>query len=799
MPPLAHRWDARAAPLLLPAAVFTLGLVLARTELVPPVPAALLGAGAAAFLLLARRRGLALALALGAALGLADLMLDARAACAPDAWEGMLRFQARVLDVESRPNGAMLMLEDARKSNGERIAGRLRLYGRHLPAAVVPGAGVEVVARLSRPEADRNPGAFDYPSWCFDRRIARTGSVRNIRVIAAAEPSAIERARARVRAAIDRAEPRVKGVLEALVLGRQGMIDREVRAAFAAGGASHLLAISGLHFGMVAGFGFLLAWIVLTARLAWIVALPVRRLALAAGLMLAAGYGTLAGWPLPAMRSGAMLAAGVIAWWCRARIHPMQTLAIAALMVLVCDPSAVASLSLWLSFAATAALLVWAGRPRTAASPSRRIWAALKGLLAVSSVAFLATLPWVAASFGRLPLYAVPANALLVPLYGFWVLPAALAGAVLAILGLDSLAGAAMHAAGAGVRAGLVLLESMRSWPMGDLHVVKLPFVAHLAFGALLACVGLFWLRGRTRPALLALGIALSAYAGLLLHERRPAAPLWAVWDVGQGAASMLALPDGTVIAVDAPGRRTQRFTGGNRAAEAMRAVGLLHADVVVVSHAQSDHMGGVADLIEGLNRVGALLLPDVPAMRRHPGLSRLRKLALRRGARILWTAAGQRFRWGGVRARVLWPPRGLSGGDPNATSLVLSVRLPDGRGLLWPGDIERGTERKLAPRIEPVQAMLAPHHGSRTSSSEALLVRARPALVVIQRGRRNRYGFPHPEVLARYQKHGARVLDTADGAVLVRWEKDGMKLRRGTPPVSPRRAAALQWWEAHL
>ncbi|RME81715.1 MAG: hypothetical protein D6771_07975, partial [Zetaproteobacteria bacterium] len=119
---------------------------------------------------------------------------------------------------------------------------------------------------------------------------------------------------------------------------------------------------------------------------------------------------------------------------------------------------------------------------------------------------------------------------------------------------------------------------------------------------------------------------------------------------------------------------------------------------------------------------------------------------------------------------------------------------------LLWPGDIEARVERMLAGKLSPVDAVLAPHHGSRTSSTKGFVRALRPRLVVAQAGKRNRFGFPHPEVVARWRKAGARVLTTAEGAVEV--DLKSWRIRRFSPPASERMQAGAmfaRWLQRHL
>jgi competence protein ComEC len=255
-------------------------------------------------------------------------------------------------------------------------------------------------------------------------------------------------------------------------------------------------------------------------------------------------------------------------------------------------------------------------------------------------------------------------------------------------------------------------------------------------------------------------------------------------------------LPDGHVLAVDAPGRRGSRFNGGVIAAEALRAMGLTHADVLAATHAQSDHMGGMISLMGRLNRVGELWLPDVPAAHRRRMARELVAMARKRGAMVRWLAQGDVVRLGQVTARTLWPPRGYAPANPNDASLVLSLVLPGGKRLLLPGDVEaRGEADMIRAGIGRHDLALMPHHGSVTSSTPAFARAVHPALAIAQTGAGNRYGFPNSEAVRRWRRVGAAVANTADGAVLVDLSGGGVSWRHAPPVRSARRAWALRLW----
>ncbi|HXH71724.1 MAG TPA: DNA internalization-related competence protein ComEC/Rec2 [Mariprofundaceae bacterium] len=789
--------DWRRLPLAGPVLLFVAGLASARTDLLPIGWAALLIFFITGGLLLARKKILATVLLAGVLWGMASLMADAWRVAADPSWLADWKVEGTVASVEKRENTVRLRLADVRRADGAALHGLADIYlfgkSEEVPVA---GQHVAVVAHFKQPENDRNPGAFDYRAWCFDRHIALVGSVRGGITIQDARISMFELVRQRIREAAAGLEPQSAAILMALLLGDRSGIDETTNRLFSATGTAHLLAISGLHMGMAAGWAMALAWWLLTRREAWIVNLPVRRVALTIGVLAAAVYGMLAGWPLPAQRAALMLAAGALAWLLAARTEPLNTLLAALLLILLFDPAAVASLSLWLSFLATAALLMWSVQQQEQSSWQRGITI----LLSISLLSWLVTLPLVVSAFGRLPLYGLPSNLLLVPLYGFGVMPLALSGELLAMVGWHSGAAWSLSGAASLIAAGQWLLAIIAGWPGSGRVVLSPPMWICFIYGGLLSAAGFSWWKGRWKTAASVAALAVTMLLADILVEQQVDTPTWVVWDVGQGAASSLLLPDGGVLDVDVPGSPGSRFNGGTKVAEGLRALGITHADVLVLSHAQSDHLGGAPSLLQHLNRLGEIWLADVPAVHGDRRVVQIIRKARAMGGDVRWLAAGDSLQWQGVRVDVLWPPRGYRPANANNASLVLHLQLPDGQRLLLPADIEEAAETAM-PLPGEMDAMLVPHHGSRTSSSMPFVQSARPGVAIAQTGRENRYRFPAADVVARYRSMGTRVLNTADGAVVLRWSANVVEpeVQIRTAPVSVRRVSALQWWQSHL
>jgi len=680
-------------------------------------------------------------------------------------WVGhTITVDATVAKVQQTALRTRLSLHDVRRSDGASLHGAVwcYLYGKQRLHGIMVGDHLHGALRLHRPRNRHNPGGFDFKHYCRQHHIVLLGAAASPLHITP-DATLLATIRQRVRSALHTIEPAPRAVLAALLLADRSQLNDHQWQLFSASGTAHLLAISGLHIGMVAGWGFLMAWWWLTRKEAWIVHLPVRRCALAMGVILAIGYATLAGWSLPTQRAVLMLAAAAIAWWLRSQSHPLNTMLAAVMLIVLLDPQAVTSISLWLSFAAVTALIIWG--MQTEPYHGNRWRTALHGLLWVSVIASLATLPLVAGIFGRFPLYSLPANLLLVPLYGLWILPSSLSAALLAIVGWGAGAHGLLLVAATGVAAGQWLLEIFYQLPAGSWWLPHLPLWWLMLVSILLAAAAIVWWK---HYRLAALSIMTAALLMLVVWpENDVTQTQWTVWDVGQAAATTVRFPGGKVIAIDAPGKRGSRFNGGSTVANGLRAQGVTHLDVVAVSHLQSDHAGGIASLLRRMNRVDALWLADVPENRNAWQLHDWQRELHRLGGKIYWLARGDTVSIGGHSVHVLWPPRHAHRANANNQSLVLSIALDGKQRMLAMGDSEAPVERQLVQySINHHDLLLVPHHGSKSSSTLAWVQRVHPSLAIMQTGFNNRFHFPNPTVVQRYRNVGAAIANTANGAI---------------------------------
>lgn len=584
-----------------------------------------------------------------------------------------------------------------------------------------------------------------------------------VRVLGAT-PSPGERLRAAAASASRRLFGARAPLIDALVSGRRSALDRGLTDDFAAAGLVHLLSISGFHVGVI------IAWLVLVARAAG----ASRERALLGAAVIATLYVTWLGWPAPAARACGLAWLLTIGRVRQRNASGTSVLAVSCLGVLLVDPWAVRDLGAWLSAASLGGAMAcvrWSDR----VLGEGWFWRTLAG----SVGATLATAPITAATLGTVAPIGIVLNFVAIP-----VAAVAVPAAVLALLlaPLPALAGA--FAAGAGLA--LALLERLAHAgalvPGGHVVAAAGPEAA-LPWLALLG--GAIWaVRGRAPLAVVrwraALLLAAASWGSVAVAAwgRRPHDGVTLTLDfldVGQGDAAVLRTPHGHWVAIDA-GPATPRDDAGARVVVPfLRRQGARGLDLLVVSHAHADHVGGAAAVVEALHARAAFEPGEAWA---DPVYTGFLSAVAAEGTAWYPVRDGMRLELDGVTFRVLHPDTTWAewGLDLNEDSAVLLVEYGDFRAL-FAGDAGLVAERRLAGHVGRVSVLKVGHHGSRTATGDAWLDELAPRAAVISVGRGNRYGHPAPETLGRLARHAVPVLRTdQDGAISV--ATDGRRLQ---------------------
>lgn len=557
--------------------------------------------------------------------------------------------------------------------------------------------------------------------------------------------------------------------VRALLLGDGGDVPPAVERSLRRLGLGHLLAVSGLHVGMVAGVVLLLAT-PLPRPARWL-----------AGLAAVGLYLLLVG-PRPSLlRASAMACLAVVALLAERPPSARNALAVAAAVLVLTRPATLGEPGFQLSVGATAGLL-WLSphlAERWARTPLlERLPCPVRDGLAVSAGAQLGTLPWALPLFCLLVpaaplvnLVAVPWAAVLLVGCGLWTALAALAagseaGAALAGALLPALD---LLAAPAG------LLTALRPTPWTSLPLALGPVPAALLALALFACLA----RPRVGLPFVAAALAWTAADGARLAARgglagARAVPELVMIDVGQGDAILLR-DGGETLLVDGGGWPAGDL-GGRVLLPTLATLGVRRLDRVLLTHPDRDHCGGLVQI------AGYLAVAEVwtgPAVDKAGATGCAAELLSLPGVRRRTAAAGARLRVGRFRIEVLHPEAGEKerpGSGDNDASVVLAAEV-FGRRTLLTGDVEAAGERALVGRRRGLDCdvLKVAHHGSRSSTTPALLAAATPDLALVSAGARNPYGHPAPDVIDRLRRAGARVLRTdRHGMVVLRFHPDG-------------------------
>jgi len=701
-----------------------------------------------------RRLGVAL---LCAALGFAwaawraDLRL---ADGLPDHWQGVDLSVVGVVgdlpQIDARGERFVLDVERVVTPHAPALQ-RIQLT-RYWPDEAAPGPTVhagerwQFTVRLKRPYGTHNPHGFDLEAWMLERAVAASGYVREQPLprrldARAATPTAwiaATRAAIRQRIVATLGDAPYAGVIAALVIGDQRSIPYAQWRTFTRTGVNHLLSISGLHVTMIAA---LAGWAVAFGWRRWPRAaerLPARQAGLLAAVLAASMYAVLAGFQVPAQRTLFMLGVLALAFWGRREPRPFSALAWALFAVLLIDPWAVLSAGFWLSFGAMAAIL-WVTFGRVALPGRLRAWGS------VQAAVTLALAPVLLLLFQQVSIVSPLANAIAIPVVSWLVTPLALLGVV--VPPLWHAAAWAMAWLGQGLAWAASLPWAVAVRPAPDQGAT------------LLAVVGTVWV-------LLPRGFPLRALGGVLwlplafpLNAGIPPDTFEAdVIDVGQGTAVLIRTVHHTLLYDTGPAF-ADSDAGERIVGPYLRASGVGELSGVIVSHDDSDHSGGLLSLLR-----------DVPTGWLLHGLPAASPL-LAAAPSPRHCHRGQHWQWDGIRFEILNPPLAAyaeSNRRDNDYSCVLKVSR-SGQSLLITGDAERRGELELLESGADVAAtvLVVGHHGSRTSSLDEFVKQTHPRYGVFTVGFRNRYGHPHPQVMARFRERDVRMLRSDSGGLI--------------------------------
>ncbi len=647
-----------------------------------------------------------------------------------------------------------------------------------------------------RPVVPRvNPGGMrrSYPRPLFFTRLTTAGEIAPVRTSGPGIRSLFDQLRHDLghfwRQTLP---PNQANLARALTLGEAAVISPTQRTVFRRTGTAHLLAVSGLHLGLLIAFVFALIRFVLIRIPVLAHRDDVGRFAAILAMPLALAFTLLASCRPPVVRACVMVLSALLSRALGRQAATVEAVALAGVALLAFDPELLTSPGFQLSFAAVFGFIAM-GRPdrsSTISTPpevpptkwrviSERCAMLATSLFRASLAAAAATTPLVIVHFNYVSLTSVPINMLAVPLTGLIILPGLLIVTVLALL---APAAAAVIAQPLGMLLQTLerFLTFVSSFPCTVDHPSGLTgWAITVLCGAVLLA-----LAGKRRCSWFLLSVALLLGCAGLLSDApdrpRPGALTVDFLDVGQGDATLITFPDGRHWLVDAGGSSSDRFDVGEQiVVPALRALGVSTIDTLMLTHPDVDHVGGMPAVldtfaVERLIENGQGLAEGAdPRYHELLAMARAQDIPIERPPRICGSA-----RVGGVLTTIVHPCHGEHSYDPtlsfNDNSIVLNLTYGR-RSFLLPGDISTEAEQLLIGRrmIGPIDILKLPHHGSNTSSSAQLLELTSPAIGVASAGLWNRHGIPHRPVLRRLAQRGIRLLRT-DRMGAIRISTDG-------------------------
>ena len=623
--------------------------------------------------------------------------------------------------------------------------------------------------RLKKPNGLMNPGGFDYEKWLYQNRILATGYVRDAHLISQLEKSSslwtyfynkLSFLRQQLSDQLDTSllDYPYKGLIKALSIGYRHDMSAQQWKLFLQTGTNHLVAISGLHIGLLSSLVWLLVNTLWKSSTILSLRIPAYYVASVFALLSAIIYAGLAGFAIPTQRALIMLFVVFIALMLRREILPSYVLLLALLIVLIFDPLSPLSIGFWLSFSAVAIIIFsLSGRLDIAGGRLAKLWQ----LARMQLIIFVGLLPLMMILFHHFSLSSPLANFLAVPLMSIIIVPITLLASALLLI-FQPLA---------------LWLFKLLQWPIDALFwylekLTQLPesiyFLSETSlFAIILSFIACIWLLmpkgwpGRWLGMLLFLPAIMSSAMSREADDIPAGEIKMTVLDVGQGLSIVIRTRRHSLV-YDTGDKYSPRFNMSDMVSiPYLRLKGNYEIDKLVLSHSDRDHAGSYMELQQ-------LSIKEVISGEPKKIVNKYQIPLIH--ASITQCVQGQQWQWDGVKFEVLSPHLvENSRSKANNQSCVILVTTGSMQRILLTGDIEKTVEEKIIedyPELK-VDILVVPHHGSKTSSSSAFLEQIRAEIAVFSYGYRNRFHHPADEVVQRYNKRQVRLFNTSNGGAI--------------------------------
>ena len=639
--------------------------------------------------------------------------------------------------------------------------------------------------KLKIPRGFVNPGGFDYQASLLRRGVGATGYIRDGENVLLQPQTSFSLDVLRYQLQqwlINKSQSPQKGILVALLVGDTSLVEKDQWGEMLKTGTNHLIAISGLHLGFFAIVGFFIGNLLgRLLQLFWH-----RYPSMVSGYVFSVAltlfYSLIAGLNIPTMRTLIMLAAVQLSLLWRRSFRARDTLLVALVLVLLYDPLATYDMGFWLSFCAVA-MLIFCFSGRIATSPrlgKSKLYANHLAVFVKSQwVMFVGLLVPLALLVHTSSLLAPPANFLAIPIITFFVVPCLILAA-LCHFTFKSMEDIFLSCAEAGMSFVHEWLNFLLVHGAGKFN----PLVTINSSAIILAVISVFLILLPAGLSKKFLGIAGLLFAVIIPLKKIPDLQML-VFDVGQGTSVLIRTPNHQLLYDTGP-LYTENFDAGSGIiVPYLQAQGLRKLDRLVVSHNDQDHSGGL-DGVLSTTEIDTLWMGEPEKY--HPQVNMLSTIknppAESCHTQVPWT-------WDSVNFEFITYPIDTAA-KANNHSCVLSIEYK-GHKILLTGDIEKEVERILLAQnsLAPVDILLAPHHGSHTSSTPGFVAQVQPHYVIYSAGFHNQHGHPHQDIQARYQEIGSIPLNTAlGGAIEFIWNSDGNQL------IEYRQAARRYWFD---
>ncbi|TAN66127.1 MAG: DNA internalization-related competence protein ComEC/Rec2 [Methylobacter sp.] len=645
------------------------------------------------------------------------------------------------------------------------LPAKLRLSWYYPDQPIKAGQRWTFTVKLKRVHGTMNPGGFDYERWLFTEGVAATGYIRPApKPVLLGRDSAwhsisVWRQNITDRLSSTLGDSPSLALIKALTIGDGNSISQQQWELFRKTGTTHLVVISGSHIGLIAGLAYFLV-LKLWAWTGWLSQSP-QRVAAISAVLVAIFYSALAGFSVPTQRSVIMLSIAMLAIILQRNSRPFNTLAIALFAVLIFDPLAVLAPGFWLSFLAVS-LIVYSVSGRLGKLGA--IWGAIKIHWAMS----VGLSPLLLLFFQQVSLIAPLANVVAVPIISLLVVPLSLL-AVIAMFISSTLADKLFYWVDAMLQGLCGLLTHLAEIPMASINHAPPSYWALLfAVPGILLLLAPVGIPARRLSLLMFLPLVFTDAKQPEIGDIN-----MTLLDVGQGLSAVVQTTHHLLVYDTGAKFSEQSDMGRSVLLPFLHSHGTSKIDSLIISHGDNDHIGGSASLMHDLPT--EKLLTSVPQL-----LSGYGPIAC---------IAGQSWLWDGVQFTMIAPQ--LAFVSENNNSCVLKIQSAHGTVLLT-GDIEAAAESWLVESYGDAlkaDVLVAPHHGSKTSSTSVFLQAVQPDYVLIPAGYRNQFGHPHKDVLARYRQVNAKYLSSADsGAITV-------KVKNNTLLVQGMRETESKYW----